>query len=281
MSWHIQTGDCRMLLAGVERDSVQAVVTSPPYWQLRDYGDHDQFGHETLIDYVLTLGDTFDLVRDTLHPKGVLWLNLGDTFAGGGGYCPTSPSNCTGSKQSTNRGSFAHSRPIPEGRKKKDLLGVPWMVAFELQKRGWYLRCDVIWEKSNAFPEKVKDRPQRSHEYIFLFSKSPKYKFNNDVIQEQHQGNKKKARSVWHIAKSHFRGVHTAVFPEELVERCLLSSTDPDDLVMDPFTGSGTTGVVACRLKRRFIGFETNSDYAESARQRIGITPLSMNGGEQ
>jgi site-specific DNA-methyltransferase (cytosine-N4-specific) len=256
-------GDSRQALDTLDKGLFRTCITSPPYWQLRDYDALDQIGVNGLMDYIVELGDIFEKVRNCLADDGTLWLNLGDTYAGGGGYSPGSPSNVKGSKQSTNRGALAKSRPVPEGRKRKDLLGVPWLAAFELQRRGWYLRADVIWEKTNCLPESVTDRPVRSHEYVFLFSKKPKYFFNAEVLYETKTNGegKRNGRSVWSIPKQVSGSQHTAVFPEELVRRCLLSSTEVGDRALDPFMGSGTVQRVARKFDRKSIGIEINEDY--------------------
>lgn len=264
-------GDCREKLQSLPEESVQCCITSPPYWHLRDYGCDDQLGNApTPEEYASSLSETFAAVWRVIKSDGVLFLNLGDTFCGGGGYCPNAPSNRKGSKQSSNRGAKIGPRPIPPGYKAKDLVGFPWLVAFQLRKAGWYLRADIIWEKTNAMPEKVSDRPTRSHEYVFLFSKSAKYQYNPDAIKEgTGDGNKRNCRSVWRIPKAQSRTVHTAVFPEALVERCVLAGSREGDTVLDPFAGSGTTGVVALCLKRRFVGIEINPEYCRICTMRI------------
>jgi site-specific DNA-methyltransferase (cytosine-N4-specific) len=269
--WNIIHGDSCSKLKELSGDSIQTCVTSPPYWQLRDYGNTNELGSESSPEeFVKSLVKVFDEVRRVLTKDGTLWLNLGDTYVGGGGYCPTAPSNLKGSKQSTNRGAKAKARPVPEGYKKKDLIGIPWMTALALRKSGWYLRADVIWDKPNGFPEKVTDRPTRTHEYVFLLSKSAKYFYDHKAIVEASaDGGHRNCRAVWSIAKTNFSGAHFAVFPEELVEKCLLATTREGDRVLDPFVGSGTTGVVSLRLKRDFTGIELNETYCQMARERI------------
>ena len=186
MESKIINSDCIEGLKQIERNSVQTCITSPPYWQLRDYGQKDQLGTEkTPEEFVARMVQIFREVRDVLRDDGTIWINLGDTFCGGGGYCPTAPSNQAGSKQSTNRGVKAKPRPVPLGFKAKDLVGIPWMVAMALRAEGWYLRADIIWEKSNGMPEAVKDRPTRCHEYDFLLTKNPHYFYNAESIKEE------------------------------------------------------------------------------------------------
>lgn len=271
MEIKIINSDCLSALKQIERKSVQTCITSPPYWQLRDYGNKDQIGTESRPEeYVGKIVEIFREVKEVLRDDGTLWINLGDTFCGGGGYCPTAPSNQAGSKQSTNRGVKAKPRPIPSGFKAKDLAGIPWMVAMGLRQDGWYFRADIIWEKPNSMPEAVKDRPTRCHEYVFLMSKEPHYFYNFEESKEDAiEGGKRNRRSVWKISQKPYKGAHFAVFPEELVRVCMISSSREGDTVLDPFMGSGTTGAVAKRLKRNFIGIDLNSDYCAMADDRI------------
>jgi len=272
MESKIINSDCLEGLKQIERNSVQTCITSPPYWQLRDYGQKDQLGTEKIPEeFVTRIVEIFREVRDVLRDDGTVWINLGDTFCGGGGYCPTAPSNQAGSKQSTNRGVKAKPRPVPPGFKAKDLVGIPWMVAMALRADGWYLRADIIWEKSNGMPEAVKDRPTRCHEYVFLLTKNPHYFYNAEAVKEEttEGNNKRNKRSVWKINQKPYAGAHFAVFPEELVKTCMLAGSKEGDLVLDPFVGSGTTGSVANKLKRNFIGIDLNPDYCIMAQERI------------
>jgi hypothetical protein len=272
MESKIINSDCLEGLKQIERNSVQTCITSPPYWQLRDYGQKDQLGTEkTPEEFVTRIVEIFREVRDVLRDDGTVWINLGDTFCGGGGYCPTAPSNQAGSKQSTNRGVKAKPRPVPPGFKAKDLVGIPWMAAMALRADGWYLRADIIWEKSNGMPEAVKDRPTRCHEYVFLLTKNPHYFYNAEAVKEEttEGNNKRNKRSVWKINQKPYAGAHFAVFPEELVKTCMLAGSKEGDLVLDPFVGSGTTGAVANKLKRNFIGIDLNPDYCIMAQERI------------
>lgn len=276
--WDVQCGDCLRLLGDVAPSTVRCGVTSAPYWQLRDYGEPGQIGLEPTPElYVSRLADVFDEVRRVLRPDGTLWLILGDTYCSGGGYYPDAPSNRAGSKQSTNRGALVGRRPLPPGYKKKDLVGVPWMVAIELRKRGWFLRSDIIWEKPNAMPEKVLDRPTRSHEYVFLLAKSSRY-FFQPIKEIGREGMLRNQRSVWVIPTQPVPGAHFAVFPEKLAERCIQAGSRPGDLVLDPFCGSGTAGVVAVRMNRSFLGMEISPDYVAASRRRIAVACHQPNG---
>ena len=284
MESKIINSDCIEGLKQIERNSVQTCITSPPYWQLRDYGQKDQLGTEkTPEEFVARMVQIFREVRDVLRDDGTIWINLGDTFCGGGGYCPTAPSNQAGSKQSTNRGVKAKPRPVPPGFKARDLVGIPWMVAMALRSEGWYLRADIIWEKSNGMPEAVKDRPTRCHEYVFLLTKNPHYFYNAEAIKEEttEGANKRNKRSVWKINQKPYAGAHFAVFPEELVKTCMLAGSKEGDLVLDPFVGSGTTGAVANKLKRNFIGIDLNPDYCIMAEERIKKENPPCEGGLQ
>jgi DNA modification methylase len=277
-NWKLLTGDCDSVLDTLDRASIQSVITSPPYWQLRDYGTPGELGQEETPEaYIERLTGIFRKLKDVLRSDGTVWLNLGDTYCGGGGYCPNAPSNRAGSKQSTNRGVMAKKRPIPAGYKAKDLVGLPWMVALALRKDGWYLRADVVWEKTNGMPEPVKDRPNRIHEYVFLLSKSKKYYYNPAAVKEDAcDGTKRHRRSVWHLPIGTCSGIHTAVFPPSLVELCLLSSTKENDVVLDPFAGSATTGTTAIAHNRKFVGIELSPDYCKLAVSRLTAAESRM-----
>lgn len=269
--YQIIQGDSIESLSKLKTNSVQICVTSPPYWQLRDYGEVGQLGSEaTPEQFVDSLVKVFQEVRRVLRPDGTLWLNLGDTYCGGGGYCPSAPSNQAGSKQSTNRGVKAKSRPIPPGFKARDLVGLPWMAAMALRADGWYLRGDIIWDKPNGMPEKVANRPTRCHEYLFLLSKEKSYYYSAEAVQEEAiGGGKRNRRSIWRIPQKAYPRAHFAVFPEELVTLCLMAGSKPGDMVLDPFSGSGTTGAVAVGLQREFIGIDLNPTYCKMADERI------------
>lgn len=277
---------------------VQCVVTSPPYWGLRDYGNEGQLGLEkTPQEYVEAMVAVFREVSRVLKPDGVLWLNLGDSYATGGGGVGECPG---GGKQGENwklRGKTTPpNRMKLPGLKPKDLVGIPWRVAFALQADGWYLRSDIIWAKKNCMPESVTDRPTRSHEYIFLLTKSGSYYYDHEAIKEAsdptagrdtttarrnpppghptdsgfRQGRRfesRNKRSVWHIANQPYGDAHYATFPEEIPETCIRAGSRPGDLVLDPFFGSGTVGRVAERLNRRWIGIDLG--YQDLQRKRV------------
>jgi len=261
----ILLADARTKLREFPDGQFQCCVTSPPYWGLRDYDHPDQIGAEPkLDDYIADLVAVFRELRRTLRDDGTFWLNIGDAYTSGG--------RTWRAPDKKNPGRAMTYRPdTPEGLKPKDLIGLPWRLAFALQADGWYLRSDIIWNKPNCQPESVKDRLTRSHEYVFLFSKSERYFFDQEAIKEPAIGNggRKNRRSVWNINTEGFKGAHFAVFPPRLVELCILAGSKPDDLVLDPFLGSGTVGAVSKRLHRKCIGIEMNPDYAEMAAGRI------------
>lgn len=253
-------GDCRAVLRTMESESVDCCVTSPPYFWLRDYEVEGQLGHEPdVAAFVTVMGEVFDEVRRVLKPTGVLWLNLGDSYYSGNGQPH-------GSDPKSSSRNFARKklRPLDVGGwdiPKKSLLGIPWLVALELQRRGWTLRSDIIWCRPTALSEpSVTDRPGRNHEYVFLLSKSRRYFFNKAANPEA---------SVWHIA--HQRGLdgHSAAFPVALVERCIESGCPPAGVVLDPFGGSGTTGVAAKRLGRGAVLIELKPEYVALAQRRL------------
>jgi DNA modification methylase len=274
-TFEVRIGDCVRSLKAMPSGSVQSAVTSPPYWNLRDYGADGQLGLEgTPQAYLANMVAVFRELRRVLRDDGTLWLNIGDSYSNKNlsGWC-----------------------------KGSELVGMPWHLAFALQQDGWYLRSEVIWHKPNPMPESVKNRPTRCHEQVFLFSKNRKYAYDATAIEEPaiwaddkrsgagriRYGGKRNGdagtgqesfvsikatrnkRTVWQVAVQHFKGAHFAVFPEKLVEPCLLAGTQPGDIVVDPFSGSGTTGVVAVRHGRHFVGLELNPEYAQMATDRI------------
>jgi len=314
----ILVGDVRQQLSDIADGSVQCCVTSPPYWGLRDYGADGQIGLEQTPDaYVSEMVGVFREVRRVLADDGVLWLNLGDSYVGGKGQSGSMGGDYQASRNDAGvslnmahqtLGGHKQTKPTDDrammrksGLKPKDLVGIPWRVAFALQADGWYLRQDIIWAKPNPMPESVTDRCTKAHEYLFMLTKSARYYFDNVAIKEpsanlgttkikfggtkygdsndpKHatkSGNEytdsgiRNKRSVWTITTKPFKGAHFAVMPEALVEPCILASSKPDDLVLDPFTGSGTVGVVALKHGRHFVGVELNPEYAEIARNRI------------
>jgi len=291
----ILTGDVLHRIKEIPDQTVQCVVTSPPYWGLRDYGHDGQLGLEPTPEaYVENMVQVFREVRRILKDDGVLWLNLGDSYAGGGRGGQSTQ------KRSANwQPEYALHGHTPEGLKQKDLVGIPWRVAFALQADGWWLRQDIIWHKPNPMPESVTDRCTKAHEYVFMLTKSARYYFDNQAIKEPAEttntghrfgGNKygdfddkfhrtkgeiytatgtRNKRSVWSICPKPFRGAHFAVMPEALCEPPILATSQPDDLVFDPFTGSGTVATVALRHGRNYLGIELNPEYTQIAYNRI------------
>ena len=297
-SFRIITGSALEVLRTFASDSVQCVITSPPYWGLRDYGVEGQIGLEdTPQEFIAKLTEVFDEVLRVLRPDGTLWLNMGDSYARTGG---TGGPGRTAIVGNTKGGKQRRNCEPPDGLKSKDLIGQPWRLAFALQAAGWYLRSDIIWHKPNPMPESVTDRPTKSHEYIFLMSKSERYFYGIKAIAEKcdkinssstrgrrnpppgaatDSGFKsggalrytsRNKRSVWRIPTQAFKGAHFATFPEALVLPCILAGTKPGDLVLDPFAGAATVGLVALKTGRRFVGIELNPVYVEMAEKRIG-----------
>lgn len=343
----ILIGDVREQLRTLPDNSVNCVVTSPPYWGLRDYGtatwkdgdsncDHSHFlggngeksvkqvtssgtqkyyyrdickkcgakrtdnqlGLEPTPDeYVANMVEVFREVRRILSDDGTLWLNIGDSYSGSG----KGTAGNLGKKHNERHLEHKTGGLVPEGTKPKDLVGIPWMLAFALRADGWYLRQDIIWAKPNPMPESVTDRCTRSHEYVFLLSKSRKYYYNSQAVKEPavtgkwdkmppiggvkhldngnptYSGNQpagdglRNRRDVWNIPTKPFKGAHFAVMPERLVEPCILAGCPEGGVVLDPFFGSGTVGVVATKHNRKYIGVELNPEYVEIAKKRLNI----------
>lgn len=261
----IVIGDALQALASMPDQRFQCVVTSPPYWGLRDYGVPGQIGAElTVDDYIDSLVKVFGEVRRTLRNDGTFWLNIGDSFTSGNRTWRDADSKLPA------RG-MSYRPPTPEGLKPKDLIGVPWKLAFALQADGWYLRTDIVWHKPNSNPESVKDRPTRSHEFLFLLTKSEKYFYDHAATRvPSDTGTGLKAlRSVWSINTEPFPEAHFAVFPPALVRPCILAGSREGDEVLDPFFGSGTVGQVCVELGRDFTGIELSTQYAEVALKRL------------
>ena len=257
------TGDAVDTLKRLPDKLVQTVITSPPYWSLRDYSMPGQIGLEDDPDeYVASLVAVFDEVCRVLKDDGALWLNIGDSYTSGGRTWRAPDKKHPVRAMSTRP-------PTPEGLKPKELVGIPWRLAFALQKAGWYIRSDVIWRKPNAMPESVKDRPTRSHEYLFLLTKSERYYYDTGAVRE---ANGRNVRTVWDVHTQALRDVHFATFPTKLVEPCVLLTSKPGDIVLDPFFGSGTVGVVAIEQGRAFLGIELNPAYVEIAKRRLRET---------
>lgn len=266
----IYLSDSRIKLACFPDQHFQCCITSPPYWGLRDYDFSNQIGaEEKLEDYIQDLVNVFREVRRSLRNDGTFWLNIGDAYTSGG--------RTWRAPDKKNPGRAMNYRPnTPDGLKPKDLIGLPWRIAFSLQADGWFLRSDIVWNKPNCQPESVKDRPTRSHEYVFLFSKSEQYYFDQDSIMEPaiSESGLRNRRSVWNINTEGYKGAHFAVFPPKLVEYCVLAGSAPDSIILDPFIGTGTVALVCNRLQRRCVGIEMKPMYAEMAAQRLSDAPL-------
>ncbi len=265
-------GDVRDVLPTFPDETFQSVITSPPYWGVRDYGVKNQIGAERDVnDYVRSLVKVFTEVRRVLRSDGTFWLNIGNTYTSGG--------RTWRQEDAKNKGrAMSYRPPTPDGLKKKDLIGIAWMLAMECQRDGWYLRNDIIWYKPNCQPESVKDRLTVSHEYLFLLTKSERYTFNQETIKEQvTNGNGlKNKRTVWSINTEPYPGAHFAVFPKALVRPCVLAGTKEGDLILDPFYGVGTVGVVAKELGRRCVGIEIKPEFVELAKERSTVVQRSF-----
>ena len=303
----IEFGDCREIMRrwAAEGIRVQTCVTSPPYFGLRDYGVDGQIGLEDTPEaYVARLVEVFREVRRVLRDDGTLWLNIGDSYAANRSY--QVPSTKGGAKHGHGQAAGGKGSRVPDGLKPKDLIGIPWMLAFALRADGWYLRQDIIWSKPNPMPESVRDRCTKAHEYVFLLSKSERYFFDSEAmkepaVSEKPAGNKRhkyadayaagkseehrtkagllslasvewqkrNRRSVWTVATRPYKGAHFATFPPALIEPCILAGSRPGDFVLDPFMGSGTTAQVALQRGRRYLGCELNPEYEELQQQRL------------
>ena len=293
-------GDCRKTLSAFLPNSARMCVTSPPYYGLRDYGGEDnQIGLEqSPEEYVNEMVNVFREVRNVLTEDGTLWLNIGDSYynyrPGKGANYPKQSVSETRQDLPTNSNKRANKL---EGLKEKDLIGIPWMLAFALRADGWYLRQDIIWHKPNPMPESVRDRCTKAHEYMFLLSKNKHYYYDNDAIKEPakdwgtrdrtngkyhnegtglqpHSGltksyPKKNKRSVWSITKRPYKGAHFATFPPELIIPCIKAGSALNDTIIDPFMGSGTTAMVAKSLGRYYLGCELHEDYGHLIEQRV------------
>ena len=307
--------DCLLALRDLPDESVNCCVTSPPYYALRDYGMDAQIGREdSPEEYIRRLVLVFREVRRVLTADGTLWLNIADTYCGTGnkgGYLdPKNPKGRNGQSVSLARRA--------SGCKQKDMIGIPWLLAFALRADGWYLRSDIIWCKANPMPESCKDRPSRCYEHVFLLTKSKKYYYDALAIAEpiaegtaaRYKGGRsvsskyaeeipgqgkvqklnaaraagtitdadispvRNARDVWHINTVPYKGGHFAAYPPKLAERCILAGCPRGGIVLDPFFGSGTTGLAAVKNDRRYIGIELNAEYCELAKERIGGVKL-------
>ncbi len=315
--------DVRESLRLLPEASVHTACTSPPYFGLRNYGAGDtEIGQEaTPEDFVAALVEVFREMKRVLRPDGTLWVNLGDSYAGGGGYAPNAPSNRNRKSNATFHGGSVEGcnarikkKPgqVPLGFKPKDLMGIPWRVAFALQADGWYLRSDIIWQKPNPMPESVKDRPTKAHEYIFLLShpdSGGRYYYDHEAIKEEcskvtledfkrrktldnkgsgegtyettrpdlYRGRdayvsddfRRNKRSVWNVGTKSYRGAHFATWPPHLVKPMILAGCPVGGTVLDPFSGSATTGMVALQEGRNYVGIDLNPDYLDLAQARI------------
>lgn len=333
----IEFGDCREIMRrwATEGIKVQTCVTSPPYFGLRDYGHEGQIGLEqTPQQYIEAMVEVFRCVWDVLADNGTLWLNIGDSYAAKRYY--QVPSTKGEPKHSNSQSAGGNGSTVPVGMKSKDLIGIPWMLAFALRADGWYLRQDIIWHKPNPMPESVRDRCTKAHEYIFLLSKSQKYYYDSESVSEpitdssairmlqdiknqtgservpgKTNGNMKAVgkklftndmdgggggmvghsgyrradgsvmikptrnrRSVWTVNTKPYKGAHFATFPPALIEPCILAGSRPNDIVLDPFMGSGTTAQVAIQHDRQYLGCELNEDYKILQDERIAKVQL-------
>lgn len=286
----IEVGDAKDVLDkwASQGVTVQTCVTSPPYFGARDYNVEGQLGLESHPnEYVTKLVNIMRSVRNVLAKDGTVWLNIGDSYGTGGSGQNFDPSTRSTADSVGPSGSFGHIKRSPIKGFYKQLLGIPWRVALALQDDGWYLRSDIIWNKTNSMPEPVKDRPVKSHEYIFLLAKSQQYYYNHEDVKEPsvrpaeqarsvkkglrsvEEASLRNLRSVWSMPTSSFRGAHFAVFPESLVETCIKAGSREGDIVLDPFMGSGTTAAVAKRLNRNYLGCDLNAEYAVFQQERL------------
>jgi len=306
----IEFGDCRDTMRKWKEQGIKAqtCVTSPPYYGLRDYGHEGQIGlEETPKEYIKSMVEVFRCVWDVLEDDGTLWLNIGDSYARQGGRESDQPRHWDGREKTS--GSMHNTRMAQDiGLKPKDVIGIPWMLAFALRADGWYLRQDIIWHKPNPMPESVQDRCTKAHEYIFLMSKSQKYYYDHEAIKEPIKGEPEtrdknaegyqanyangdrfskgakvfgadgmaNKRSVWSIPVKPYSGAHFAVFPEELIEPCILAGAPVGGIVLDPFMGSGTTAQVAQNLGRQYLGCELNPDYKPLQKKRVAQQSLEL-----
>ena len=295
----IINGNSLEVLKSLPDNSIDCCVTSPPYYALRDYGCDGQIGlEETPEKYIERLCDVFSEVRRVLTPEGTLWLNIADSYWGGG-WRNAQFNEHSGDIQKGSKGTYCGlSLPACKGKvgeyKPKDLIGIPWMLAFALRSQGWYLRQDIIWQKPNPMPESVTDRCTKSHEYIFLLSKSQKYYFDHEAIQEKAKypfdnrgergdsrrgtqmnsmsgqtGEMRNMRDVWTVNTKPCKEAHFATYPFELIKPCILAGCPENGIVLDPFMGSGTTAIVARSLNRNYLGVELNPEYIKIAHKRL------------
>lgn len=304
-------GDARDVLADMDAGSVDCIVTSPPYFGLRDYGTPGQYGAEaTPAEYVETMRALFAEARRVLADDGTLWLNLGDSYAGSwGNQSRTAESPGLAPAEDGRFPARTRTGAIRPGMPPaKNLFGIPWRVAFALQDDGWILRNEIIWHKPNAMPESVRDRLSNRHEHLFMFSRSPRYWFDLDAVREPHTAPQRKAGArafrardlnhertgtgtytgpddrgrnpgdVWTVATRPYPAAHFAVFPLDLPLRCIKAGCKPGGTVLDPFSGSGTTGAAARQLGRKYVGVDLNASYHDLARERFTQGVLDLGG---
>jgi DNA modification methylase len=308
----IEFGDCRETMRRWKEQGIKAqtCVTSPPYYGLRDYGHEGQIGlEETPEQYITAMVEVFRCVWDVLEDDGTLWLNIGDSYCNSNGFARASPEYQREGRNNMPANDRKLDKLHETGLKTKDLIGIPWMLAFALRADGWYLRQDIIWHKPNPMPESVQDRCTKAHEYIFLMSKSSKYYYDHESIKENavgarggapikarktefRQGDVKSVndglangwqpsedrnkRSVWTINPKPYAGAHFAVFPQDLIEPCILAGAPVGGIVLDPFMGSGTTAQVAENLGRKYLGCELNPNYKKLQDKRLRQIPLEF-----
>jgi len=273
----ILEGDCLSKVEEISSESIQTVVTSPPYWGLRNYDNDGQLGQESSPDiFVLNLVKLFSKIRRVLKDDGTVWVNIGDTFFGAKGGHHNSDNSITNNETGSEYRQKRKAPPKHEYLKDGDLAGVPWMFASLMQKDGWYLKQDIIWNKPNPMPEAVNNRCVKSHEYIFLFTKKKQYYFNAEAIAKPKVGEDGYVRkgSVWTFNTASLSEAHFAVFPEELPATCIKAGSKEGDIVLDPFMGAGTTALVAQKLGRKWIGIELNPKYIEIIKRRTAQTEL-------
>lgn len=296
--------DCLKGLRMMQSNFVDCCVTSPPYYGLRDYGIDGQIGLELSPEvYIAKLTEIFAEVLRVLKPTGTLWLNIGDTYNGykGNANQKNMESMYAGHRHQPTR--KPHHGLESKSIKNKDMIGIPWMMAFSLRSTGYYLRQDIIWHKPNPMPEAVTDRCTKAHEYIFLLSKSARYYFDAEAIKEQARSDnrahmvhhrkvengayrekysdymitpseKRNKRDVWTVAVKPTKEAHFATFPEQLITPCIIAGCPKDGIVLDPFMGTGTTAMVARKHQRHFVGFELNPDYMSIIDKKTQVTPL-------
>jgi len=262
-------GDATQALKILPEKSIQTVVTSPPYWSLRDYGVVDQIGRDdSLLGYVKSIVCTFEQIKRVLRDDGTVWLNVGDSY--------TSGNRRYRAPDRKNRArAMAVRPPTPEGLKPKDLIGVPWRLAFALQDAGWWVRSEIIWYKPNAHPESVRDRPTKAHETVFLLSKNQDYYYDHEIVKGPRE---RRLRTVWEIPTEPVKRTngraddHPAMMPLSLARCCVAITTRDDSIVLDPYAGSGTSLLAASELSRRWVGIEIKPAFVDLIERRLCVS---------